>query len=159
MTEETKEKVLVVQGTYALSNFQHSFNETYPFTIVQEKEFLKEAEVFIRDQLISLVSEFKDLPRIIELDMLPAELILSKKIVPTLEIYISDSVKDRTEDLVTDNQEETSHLQMISYKIQGMLEENLVDLFFDYRVEYLLTQKLIKADRTKKGEQRLEAAA
>lgn len=149
MTEETKEKVLVVQGTYALSNFQHSFNETYPFTIVQEKEFLREAEVFIRDQLISFVSEFKDLPRIIELDMVPAELILNTKIVPTLEIHVADY----------SSQQERSTKQMISYKIQGMLEENLVDLFFDYRVEYLLTQKLIKADRTKKGEQKLEAAA
>ena len=148
MKEETKEKVLVVQGTYALSNFQKSFNETYPFTIVQEKEFLREAESFIRDELISFLSDFKDLPRIIELDMVPAELILNNKIVPTLEIHVSDS-----------SRQERSNQQMASYQIQGMLEENLVDLFFDYRVEYLLTQKLIKADRTKKGEQKLEAAA
>lgn len=148
MTEETKEKVLVVQGTYALSNFQHSFNENYPFTIVQEEEFLREAEVFIRDELISFLSDFKDLPRIIEIDMVPAELILNTKIVPTLEIYVSDS-----------SSQERSNQKMASYQIQGILEENIVDLFFDYRVEYLLTQKLIKADRTKKGEQRLEAAA
>jgi hypothetical protein len=148
MTEETKEKVLVVQGTYALSNFQHSFNETYPFTIVQEEEFLREAESFIRDELISFLSDFKDLPRIIEIDMVPAELILNTKIVPTLEIYVSDS-----------SSQERANQQMASYQIQGILEENIVDLFFDYRVEYLLTQKLIKADRKKKGEQRLEAAA
>jgi len=148
MTEETKEKVLVVQGTYALSNFQHSFNETYPFTIVQEEEFLREAESFIRDELISFLSDFKDLPRIIEIDMVPAELILNTKIVQTLEIYVSDS-----------SSQERSNQKMASYQIQGILEENIVDLFFDYRVEYLLTQKLIKADRKKKGEQRLEAAA
>lgn len=148
MTEETKEKVLVVQGTYALSNFQNSFSETYPFTIVQEEEFLREAESFIRDELISFLGDFKDLPRIIEIDMVPAELILNTKIVPTLEIYVSDS-----------SSQERANQQMASYQIQGILEENIVDLFFDYRVEYLLTQKLIKADRKKKGEQRLEAAA
>jgi len=148
MTEETKEKVLVVQGTYALSNFQNSFNETYPFTIIQEEEFLREAESFIRDELISFLSDFKDLPRIIEIDMVPAELILNTKIVPTLEIYVSDS-----------SSQERSNQKMASYQIQGILEENIVDLFFDYRVEYLLTQKIIKADRKKKGEQRLEAAA
>ena len=148
MKVSKKEKAVEAKGFYNLKNFKTQFEENYPFSITQVQEFLREAEGYIRDQVIELVSSYKDLPRVLELD-LKQDTDLDQK--PFAKLWPNSIFRPKLKITILHIDGKAEQLKELGEQVSNLLEKNVVDSFFDHRIEYLLTQKIVKADRKKKA--------
>lgn len=131
MTEEIKSPEGVIQVEVKLNPFlsEKKFSEDFPFKVISRKEFAFELRVFCRDYIIEKLADLGSrIPEVIEIEIIPKV----EKDLAFCNVSINICNYD------TDFKVE---------EIQNSLNEEFMDEFFNTRIMYLLTQRVVAAEK------------
>ena len=131
MTEEIKSPEGVIQVEVKLNPFlsEKKFSEDFPFKVISQNEFAFELRVFCRDYIIEKLAELGcRIPEVIEIEIIPK----AENDLAFCNVSINICNFD------TDFKVE---------EIQNSLNEEFMDEFFNTRIMYLLTQRVVAAEK------------